>query len=227
MDNLHNLATKRFKLLNGLLSISDEAKRGQTYESRQKAGRYTIEEASVFAEIHAGANAQSICKRLTVAASAKEINIYRPGENSVFTEPMMSRPWSDELHYKDLNDWFEKNEPLIGRIFPEPNTLNLSSDGEVLSDIDQAPVPNIHKMESRNRLLDAEINRAIENSLDKSITQSIWDALVKMAVNREGCLLGLGEDNEIKYGTNADIKILTKDNLRDRLYRKKKRGKPR
>ena len=85
--------------------------------------------------------------------------------------------------------------------------------------VETAHTTTTHKIQTRAQPLDAEIKVAKEHALDKNSPQSVWDALVKMADSKEGCLLGQGNLDEIKYGSSADIKFFTKRMLGDRMRR--------
>ena len=79
-----------------------------------------------------------------------------------------------------------------------------------------------HRLGTKNMPLDAEIVTAKEKALDKTSSQSVWDALIKMASTQRGCLIGEGDLDEIKYGSRIDPKIFTKRMLADRMRGRKK-----
>ncbi|MBI3284500.1 MAG: hypothetical protein HYZ65_06570 [Burkholderiales bacterium] len=79
-----------------------------------------------------------------------------------------------------------------------------------------------YKINGRSQPLDAEIKSATKNALEKNDPTSVWNELVKLAINQTGCLLGV-VDKEIKYQSDDVVKFFRKRNLAARMKRAKSR----
>lgn len=120
MKNLHIKATKRFENIRGDVPEANLAAISQGAESRRKSGRYTLEEAAVFIEDNSRADAYSILLKLTDAIALGKLKTYRPNKDEVYLNTYLSRPWTDEAYWYDLNAWLEEKESVIGTVFPGP-----------------------------------------------------------------------------------------------------------
>lgn len=122
MDDLHVKATKRFENIRGDVPQDDLSEIEVGAEERRRLGRYTLEEAAVFIEINGRADARSILTELADAMADLSLNVYRPRSDQIHREIWLSRPWTDEVKWCDLNTWLKINEPDIDVIFPKPAT---------------------------------------------------------------------------------------------------------
>lgn len=99
------------------------------YESQEKAkreaGRYTIREAAELLQQHAGERADSMVEKLSKAAFAGTLPMYRPGENARldYAGPdwrQCVRDFYEEAYWDGLNAWLKESEPRITWRFPAP-----------------------------------------------------------------------------------------------------------
>lgn len=121
----------------------------------------------------------------------------------------------EEVYWDDLNQWLTDNEKRISWRFVNP----VCDKHEI-----QVNKPTkAHTIKNRTNILDAEINFAKKNALDKNDPSSVWAELIKNAENKDlkvkGCLIGIDEKS-IKYLDGDEVKFFTKKNLSGRMNRK-------
>jgi hypothetical protein len=92
------------------------------------------------------------------------------------------------------------------------------NDSSKLSESLNLPKSVKHKSISRAHELTSEIAEAKRRALNQNDTHSVWAELVKMAESKEGCLLGV-EDDELRYQARENVDFFKKKNLRHRLRR--------
>lgn len=76
----------------------------------------------------------------------------------------------------------------------------------------------IYRLKARKLILDDEIELARSKALNPNAAASVFTELVKLAEQREGCLIGVDED-AVKYQVGAEVKFFTVRHLRARLKR--------
>ena len=132
LDNLHKL-TEAYFGRSGKASpdVTEETDLGA--KERRKAGLYTLEEAACYVGENSVVITKTILIKLIEAARNGDIIVYMPGGAEKYT-PDVARPWYEESFWNDLNDWLEKNEARIGRIFPKVNPKRKSG-GKKVSDV--------------------------------------------------------------------------------------------
>lgn len=90
--------------------------------AKQRAGRYTLEEAANALEQNTGERADVMLKKLMVAAERGELPVYARGENARYLYgpgyASCVREFYEEARWNELNDWLRKNEPYIKWSFP-------------------------------------------------------------------------------------------------------------
>lgn len=134
------------------------------------------------------------------------------------SEEKIKNEMLDKLH-AELTELEKNHTPFVGFMEQgDPDTV-MDTNSKAGAKPPTTPAVTTHKIQTRVKPLDAEIKIAKGRALDKTNTQSVWDELVKMADKQEGCLLGQGNLDEIKYGSSADTKIFMKRRLGDRLNR--------
>lgn len=88
-----------------------------------------------------------------------------------------------------------------------------------------------HKLQSRTLPLQAEIERAMNEAVNRDDTSSVWNALLILADQQVGSLLGFSSAGIKYYGkgyqTSGKPDVFTKKNLRDRMDRARRRVKTR
>ena len=117
--NLHKL-TETYFGRSGSASpdVTEEIELGA--KERRKAGLYTLEEAAFYVGENSVVIPKTILIKFIEAARNGDLIVYMPGGAEKYT-PDVARPWYEESFWNDLNDWLEKNEARIGRIFPKVN----------------------------------------------------------------------------------------------------------
>lgn len=85
-----------------------------------------------------------------------------------------------------------------------------------------------HKLQSRTLPLQAEIERAMDEALNRDDASSVWNALVMLADQQVGPLIGLSSAGIKYYGkgyqATGEHDVFTKKNLRDRMDRARRRA---
>lgn len=76
----------------------------------------------------------------------------------------------------------------------------------------------IYRLKARKSVLDDEVELARSNALNPNAAASVFAELVKLAEQRQGCLIGVDED-AVKYQVGAEVKFFTVRHLRARLKR--------
>lgn len=130
--------------------------------------------------------------------------------------------------WEEIERFEDKNS--VNECSPENEVTGIEEISSQVVPVDQTPSAVneeqaiVHRtIQKRKHILDAEIKIARERATDPNDIHGVWSELAKLAQAKEGCLLGLGNDNEIKYGTGEDVKVFMKKNLGDRLRRAKRR----
>ncbi len=86
---------------------------------------------------------------------------------------------------------------------------------------------NSHKLQSRVRLLDAEVCIAKDRALNRDDVNSVWTELIKMAQNKEGSLIGYVSEGlqyrGKKYQETGDFDVFTRKALGKKMRRDKAR----
>ena len=86
---------------------------------------------------------------------------------------------------------------------------------------------NSHKLQSRVRLLDAEVCIAKDRALNRDDVNSVWTELIKMAQNKEGSLIGYVSEGlqyrGKKYQETGDFNVFTRKALGKKMRRDKAR----
>lgn len=186
-------------------------------ESRRKSGRYTLEEAAIYVATHASVRVGRIYSKLENAITSGLLTVYRQGEDVSYDimKEFVSYPWKDEILWNDLNNWLEKNAPLIGRIFPIPIPLQTSVQDETKPTKTPKTVPRKNKL--RRNSLDPAIDRAIELAKNQQ-TADVYLQLKELALTEFKPFTGCLDGADLWY-TNDDGKPakLSKDALRQRL----------
>ncbi|WP_373991923.1 hypothetical protein [Duganella sp. BuS-21] len=80
----------------------------------------------------------------------------------------------------------------------------------------------IHRIKSRQIVLDDEIALARKNALSPNCASSVFYELTKLAKKQYGCLISVDED-QVKYQAGGVVKFLSVRSLRKRLARANKR----
>ncbi len=76
----------------------------------------------------------------------------------------------------------------------------------------------VYRLKARKSVLDDEIELARAKALNPNAAASVFAELVKLAEQREGCLIGVDEE-AVKYQVGAEVKFFTVRHLRARLKR--------
>ena len=124
-ENLHKLAEEYFDQSFGRRSNFSQnliEERNSREKIRRESDRYTLEEAAFFVGSRVNALPESILKKLIKAVGDGSLIVYAPGSNERY-EPDHAyvQGCYEEAYGADLNNWFEKNESRIGRLFPDPD----------------------------------------------------------------------------------------------------------
>ncbi len=107
--------------------------------------------------------------------------------------------------------------------------LNQNNDDKSINNANNSTM--VHKLKNRTSPLDAEITKAKSLAIDKTSPQSVFEELKKMAINKEGALVGYSSDGVQYMGktfeSNETPDVFTLKNLRDRMNSKsaKRRAK--
>jgi len=121
LDNLHKLTEAHFAR-SGNASPDVKKEIELSAKERREAGRYTLEEAAFYVGYNTTARTESILEGLEEAVKNRLLSVYAPGRIGKYKSDVV-RPWYEESFWNDLNEWLGKNEPRIGRIFPNPNIV--------------------------------------------------------------------------------------------------------
>ncbi len=228
MSELFKRATKYLGSHRGLDIPSQELKEvEQKVASRRKAGRYTLEEAAMYIADKGKTAPVRMLNRLIEAKAhpvdpqdKTALKTYRPDDKGIHTLTMLVRQWSDEVYWNEINDWLVINEPVIGRIFPNPDSsaTNTQIDaGKITSD---TPVTQVNKL--RRDILDPVIDKAIKQAGNME-PADVYLKLKELALANEPPFSGAIDGNALCYtDTNDAPARLTKNALEQRLKRRVK-----
>lgn len=97
-------------------------------ERKQKAGRYTLQEAAQLLGTEAGERVAVMLKKLMAAAEGGDLLVYAPGGNAKHEygkgHAPCVRDFYEEAFWNDLNAWLEKYETRITWRFPDPKATS-------------------------------------------------------------------------------------------------------
>jgi hypothetical protein len=93
----------------------------QELDASIKRGRYTLEQAAAYLSRHARVTETQALADLMTAVRAGALRVYATGADAPHTAQIV-RPFFDHVIAKDINVWLEANYPLIGGIFPAPES---------------------------------------------------------------------------------------------------------
>lgn len=108
------------------LAVADQ----QAEEKKQKAGRYTLEEAAQLLGEEADEHSDSFLKKLVAAVERGDLPVFEPGRNARYLygpgHASCVRTFYEEAFWNDLNIWLKAHEPRIFTSwqFPKPTMGN-------------------------------------------------------------------------------------------------------
>ena len=91
-------------------------------EDRRSEGRYTLEEAATQIKQETGEPADEMLEKLMQAVSNDELPVYEPNKKARYKSKTVQGVY-EEVYWNDLNTWLGSNEPRLGYIFQDPDTL--------------------------------------------------------------------------------------------------------
>jgi hypothetical protein len=87
-----------------------------------KAGRYTLELASIYIARNSRTDERSILETLMESVREGKLKTYAPGSDGPYKSKVV-REFYEEVFWDDLNSWLKNNWPRLGCSFPNPDEL--------------------------------------------------------------------------------------------------------
>jgi len=164
LDSLHKL-TEAYFGRSGSASPDVIEEIDLRARERRRVGLYTLEEAAFYVGENSVVIPKTILIKFIEASRNGDLIVYMPGGVEKY-KPDVARPWYEESFWNDLNNWLEKNEPRIGRIFPKVNPKRKEG-GKKVSDV-------------RTQIRYDETRLFLRGRIDAGMTniENIWDFIL-------------------------------------------------
>lgn len=139
------------------------------------------------------------------------LNLWGANAGNTFSLDPNGRPWIDERGVMGLDEVFDDVTAPVA-------TETKAAPAETLPGI-------VHKITNRTQPLDAEIEVAEGNAINRDNAQSVWAELTTLAESGTGAMIGYSSDGiqhrGTKYRESGEPDVFTFKNLRDRMSRKR------
>jgi len=163
-------------------------------EARADTGRYTLNEAAEFISEQTNEHKEAILQKLANAAGFKTLATYAPGScikyeciNNNALSAMLVCASYEEVYWSDLNEWLEKNEPLLVCKFPNPDTAPAAK-----VEARQGTSPSSDNWKANARLIGKEIFNEKQSLNIEQIAEKTHEEMVNRKNNGEPSMTGRG-----------------------------------
>jgi hypothetical protein len=184
--------------------------------ARNKAGRYTLDEAVTRIANNSNATAKALLEKINKSVVAGNLITYRPNSGDEYVPKNNVQSWYCEAYWNDLNDWLLLNKMQLVKEYPNCTFPNPDTPAAKVED---ATTP----IRQRQDALAVELNEILV-SMKTRTPAKVMVELLKQIGKPHTCILRIVGDGIEWENHNGDVKNLTIGKLGERIREWKKTG---